>query len=344
MTGGDGRPDVRRLHRLARFQDTARAVLDQLREDGELTGLEERLHDAEGGPVDTDDEDLDTGLVGERPQFVERCHAHAGVGAGARHQGQECESPQRDTGGPRDSRDKGQGEAPVQQKAHDLCRAGPRRISPGWRQRGSCAPPRRRRSASTGALAAGVLVGVGLLPPGQVSRVVDLVRRRVASRPLEVVLEPAHRAQGVVEACRALAIAVPFTRVEDETHRCLSANLLPPKTDPDLPPTVSIDRPHPDARVQYYRYITLSGDAFDTEDGDLSGTIRWRSNRSGFLGTGRQILGRLRYWGSDVITAEVFDRSGQVHRFSINVYVQRPVQPERRHLVRRSGSRRLRGV
>src|SRR4029077_12132585 len=66
--------------------------------------------------------------------------------------------------------------------------------------------------------------------------------------------------------------------------------------------------------------ITLTGLAFDFEDGDLTGGLRWTSSLDGLLGTGGSVTARLSR-GVHTITATSVDAAGHVASKQIAVEV-----------------------
>src|SRR5207253_1483149 len=74
-------------------------------------------------------------------------------------------------------------------------------------------------------------------------------------------------------------------------------------------PTVHILAPADGARFERVP-ITFTGTASDPEDGDVSSTIDWASNRDGHLGSGATIVASLSS-GTHMITASVTDAGGK---------------------------------
>src|SRR5207302_1618816 len=66
--------------------------------------------------------------------------------------------------------------------------------------------------------------------------------------------------------------------------------------------------------------ITFTGTASDPEDGDVSSTIDWASNRDGHLGSGAIIVASLSS-GTHVITASVTDAGGKRAATTITIVV-----------------------
>src|SRR5262245_19586804 len=64
--------------------------------------------------------------------------------------------------------------------------------------------------------------------------ILDLGLRRIASRTLQVVLEPFHHAEVVIEPVRAVAVAVPLAGIEHEPHRRFAPHLHVPVEDERL--------------------------------------------------------------------------------------------------------------
>jgi len=78
----------------------------------------------------------------------------------------------------------------------------------------------------------------------------------------------------------------------------------------DTPPDVFILAPVPGASIETGVAVTLAGQAFDAQDGDLGVTIVWQSDRDGPLGTGAVLDTVLTSPGPHVITASVRDAAG----------------------------------
>src|SRR5205823_1938393 len=74
-------------------------------------------------------------------------------------------------------------------------------------------------------------------------------------------------------------------------------------TTPAVPITAAAHR----ATFEPGAAVTFTCSASDTEDGDLSATIDWTSNRDGALGTGRTIMASAISTGTLTITAMVTD-------------------------------------
>jgi subtilisin family serine protease len=85
-----------------------------------------------------------------------------------------------------------------------------------------------------------------------------------------------------------------------------SANLTATGSGTDFPPTVSITSPSDGASFDSGTSISFTGSASDTEDGDLTGNLVWKSNIDGQIGTGGSVSVMLSD-GTHSITAEVTD-------------------------------------
>jgi myo-inositol-hexaphosphate 3-phosphohydrolase len=85
-------------------------------------------------------------------------------------------------------------------------------------------------------------------------------------------------------------------------------------------PTVTITQPATGATLMGSEPVRLIGRADDAEDGDLSPTMVWTSDRAGTLGTGASLLAPLGP-GVHKITASARDSAGQEGNASVNVTV-----------------------
>lgn len=84
------------------------------------------------------------------------------------------------------------------------------------------------------------------------------------------------------------------------------------------PPSVSISSPTGGSTTG--TTVTFSGAANDTEDGSLSGSIRWTDSVSGSLGTGASVTATLAA-GSHTVTASVTDSGGSTSSTSVTFTV-----------------------
>jgi hypothetical protein len=92
----------------------------------------------------------------------------------------------------------------------------------------------------------------------------------------------------------------------------------------NLPPTVAIIAPPPDAIAIAGQPTTLVATASDTEDGDLRAGVSWRSDRDGPLGTGATLGVTTLRPGGHTITAEVTDSSGAGDAATIDLTIEAP--------------------
>lgn len=92
-------------------------------------------------------------------------------------------------------------------------------------------------------------------------------------------------------------------------------------------PTIAITSPSPDAVFAPGESILFQGTASDKEDGDLSASLEWSSDREGVLGTGGQVAAALTALGAHVITASVTDSGGATGSDSIPITITEPVDP-----------------
>jgi hypothetical protein len=91
-------------------------------------------------------------------------------------------------------------------------------------------------------------------------------------------------------------------------------------------PSLTIESPTSGSEFNSNQSIELTATANDNEDGDLSQSINWRSNRDGNLGTGASLMVSLSQ-GSHTITATVTDSGNQSSETSISITVVAP-EPE----------------
>jgi hypothetical protein len=75
-------------------------------------------------------------------------------------------------------------------------------------------------------------------------------------------------------------------------------------------PVVTITAPPDGSRVAQGDPVTLTGTATDAEDGDLSASLAWVSDRDGALGTGASVTRSDLSVGLHTITASVTDSGG----------------------------------
>ncbi|MEQ9569671.1 MAG: hypothetical protein RLN75_05730 [Longimicrobiales bacterium] len=91
----------------------------------------------------------------------------------------------------------------------------------------------------------------------------------------------------------------------------------------DQPPTVTITAPVDGFTTESGNAVSLTGAAFDPEDGALSDAIAWSSDLDGILGTGGSLQIVLSV-GTHVIKAIVTDSRGQAAEDAISVVVTAP--------------------
>jgi len=90
-------------------------------------------------------------------------------------------------------------------------------------------------------------------------------------------------------------------------------------------PTVSISAPVDGDSFEEGTLITLSGNALDPEDGDLSASITWTSDVYGVIGSGASISSSTVPIGFHIITASVTDSDGNIGSNSIVMTVTPPI-------------------
>ncbi|MFW6163548.1 MAG: Ig-like domain-containing protein, partial [Planctomycetota bacterium] len=92
------------------------------------------------------------------------------------------------------------------------------------------------------------------------------------------------------------------------------------------PPTVSITDPADGSIFDSGASISFAGTASDTEDGDLTASLAWTSDKDGQIGTGGSFSTTLSD-GTHTITASVTDSGGKTASDSITITVGTPVEP-----------------
>jgi myo-inositol-hexaphosphate 3-phosphohydrolase len=90
------------------------------------------------------------------------------------------------------------------------------------------------------------------------------------------------------------------------------------------PPVLAISGPSSGSVVTLGAAVTLTAAATDPEDGDLSASILWRSDRDGMIGQGGTVTVPGLGAGAHAITAEVVDTSGQFASDTIALVVNVP--------------------
>ncbi|MDH3647975.1 MAG: PKD domain-containing protein, partial [Gammaproteobacteria bacterium] len=90
---------------------------------------------------------------------------------------------------------------------------------------------------------------------------------------------------------------------------------------PNTPPTIGITSPATGTTINEGDAVTLSGTASDAEDGNLSASISWNSDRDGGLGTGASIVASGLSAGIHIITASVSDSGGLAASDTISLTV-----------------------
>jgi len=91
-------------------------------------------------------------------------------------------------------------------------------------------------------------------------------------------------------------------------------------------PTVSIANPSNNSSYPYGAAITFSGSATDTQDGNLTSSLKWTSNLDGQIGTGGS-FSRTLSSGTHVITATVTDAGGLVGSRQVSLTVAAAAAP-----------------
>jgi TonB family protein len=96
--------------------------------------------------------------------------------------------------------------------------------------------------------------------------------------------------------------------------------------EPDAPPQVQIVEPESGTTVTEGGSLEFSGSASDAEDGDLSESIQWTSDRDGSLGSGPGVEATLSV-GTHTVSAVVTDSFGQTGEDEITVTVEPTGEP-----------------
>ena len=94
-------------------------------------------------------------------------------------------------------------------------------------------------------------------------------------------------------------------------------------TPPNNPPSVVINTPATGSSFPYGTTINFSGNASDTEDGDLTSKLIWTSSISGTIGSGGNFAKSLAS-GTHTITAKVTDSAGNTASSSVTITVTAP--------------------
>ena len=81
-------------------------------------------------------------------------------------------------------------------------------------------------------------------------------------------------------------------------------------TAPNLPPAVDITSPADGSSFTSGQPVTFVATAVDTEDGDISASLSWSSDRDGAIGSGASVSTSSLSVGAHAITASVTDSGG----------------------------------
>ena len=100
----------------------------------------------------------------------------------------------------------------------------------------------------------------------------------------------------------------------------ITVTITPPA---NTPPTATIVNPADGSVFTEGDTIQFSGSADDAEDGDLTGSLAWNSDRDGHLGTGGSIAVSTLRRGRHTITATVTDSGGTSTSAAIRVRIRR---------------------
>jgi hypothetical protein len=97
-------------------------------------------------------------------------------------------------------------------------------------------------------------------------------------------------------------------------------SVYPPSSNSNSAPQVAIGAPGNGSSYAEGATITFSGSANDTQDGNVSSSLRWTSNLSGQIGTGAS-FSRTLAAGTHVITASVTDSGGLTGQAQVTINV-----------------------
>src|SRR5207247_619744 len=86
-------------------------------------------------------------------------------------------------------------------------------------------------------------------------------------------------------------------------------------------PTVTITAPAAGSTFEHGAPITFTATATDFEDGNLTGSIVWTSDRDGALGTGGTITTSALSTGTHVLTAAATDRGGKTGHATVTITI-----------------------
>jgi arylsulfatase A-like enzyme len=103
---------------------------------------------------------------------------------------------------------------------------------------------------------------------------------------------------------RSTGRAFWWSAITTDTYR-----IVVTRPSPGSPPSITSIQAEP-ANAAFRTPVVMTGTASDPEDGDLSATIAWSSNRDGSLGVGATVTAPLLSAGAHTITARVTDSSG----------------------------------
>ncbi len=93
-------------------------------------------------------------------------------------------------------------------------------------------------------------------------------------------------------------------------------------TDPNMPPSVTIEEPDDGAVFTDGEMVTFRGSATDPEEGALSGSsLQWRSDEDGVLGTGREVTSTLSL-GTHEVVLRATDSDGESGADTVEVTVE----------------------
>jgi hypothetical protein len=114
--------------------------------------------------------------------------------------------------------------------------------------------------------------------------------------------------------------AAGYSYTDFGSANCVGLGTPPPNGSPQ----VVIDTPISGSVINENTAVSFSGSASDAEDGSLTASLSWSSNRDGLIGTGPSFVVSSLTVGSHRITASVADSQGATGAKAISINVVRP--------------------
>jgi hypothetical protein len=127
---------------------------------------------------------------------------------------------------------------------------------------------------------------------------------------------------GITTTALSAGLHLVTARVTDgggaSASATVSVTVQPP---PNLPPSLLIDEPADGMRYRLGEQVVLRASAHDPEEGDLSASITWVSDRQGGLGTGSPLVIDGLSVGAHIITARVVDSGGATASAEVEIHL-----------------------